>query len=49
MQNLSKPAVVNNRQLALEWMALVARAFAGGLLVSVAAALLIVCFVSMVA
>jgi hypothetical protein len=41
MQSQSKPAVINNRQVALELMGLAARAFAVGLAASLAAAFLI--------
>lgn len=46
MQNQSKPVVINTRQVAFELAALALRAFAAGLAVSLAAALLIVGFVT---
>jgi hypothetical protein len=46
MQNQSKTEVINTRQVTLEFAALALRAFAAGLAVSLAAALLIVGFVT---
>ena len=42
MQSQSKPVVFNTRQIVFEMLALAGRAFAAGVIVSVAAAMLIV-------
>ena len=47
MQTQSKPVVIDTRQITLDMLALAGRAFAVGVAVSVAAALLIVAFVTM--
>jgi hypothetical protein len=47
VQTQAKPAAINTRQVALDMLALAGRAFATGLVVSVAAALLIVGIVTL--
>jgi hypothetical protein len=47
MQSQSKPVVIDTRRITLEMLVLAGRAFAVGVAVSVAAALLIVFFVTL--
>jgi len=47
MQSQTRQAAINTRQVTLELMILAARAFAAGLAVSIAAALLIVALVTL--
>ena len=47
MQSQTKPVAFNTRQVALEMLALAGRAFAAGVAVSVAAAILIVAVVTL--
>jgi hypothetical protein len=47
MQTQSKPVVFNTRQIVLEMLALTGRAFAAGVAVSVAAAILVVAVVTL--
>ena len=48
MQSQSKPVAFNTRQIVFEMLALAGRAFAAGVAVSVAAAMLIVALVTLV-